>query len=64
MKWSRQQVDWPNFSCDKSKIDDFEKRLLLGSELLFGAFKHLDDEDKRQLTIELISNEALKTSGD
>jgi len=28
---------------------------------LFGAFKHLDDDDKRQLTIELISNEALKT---
>ena len=29
---------------------------------MFGAFKHLDDDDKRQLTIELISNEALKTS--
>ena len=29
---------------------------------LFGTFKHLDEEDKRHLTIELISNEALKTS--
>jgi hypothetical protein len=27
---------------------------------LFGAFKHLDVDDKRQFTIELISNEALK----
>jgi Fic family protein len=29
---------------------------------LFGAFKHLDERDKQQLTIELISNEALQTS--
>jgi len=52
----------PNFNYDKSLIDDFEKQLLLGAGLLFGAFKHLNEEDKRQLTIELISNEALKTS--
>jgi len=62
MKWNWQQADWPNFSFDPSRIDAFEKRLMLGAGLLFGAFKHLDDEDKRQLTIELISNEALKTS--
>lgn len=62
MKWNWQQVDWPDFSYDASRIDAFEKRLLLDAGLLFGAFKHLDDEDKRQLTIELISNEALKTS--
>jgi Fic family protein len=62
MKWNWQQTDWPNFNYDKSKIDESEKQLLLGAGLLFGAFKHLDDEDKRQLTVELISNEALKTS--
>lgn len=62
MMWNWQQPDWPYFSYDKSLLDDFEKQLLLGAGLLFGAFKHLDEEDKRQLTIELISNEALKTS--
>lgn len=62
MKWNWQQTDWPYFSYDRAKIEDSEKRLLLGAGLLFGAFKHLGDEDKRQLTIELISNEALKTS--
>ena len=62
MMWNWQQPDWPDFSCDKSRIDDFEKQLLLGAGLLFGAFKHLDEEDKQYLTIELISNEALKTS--
>jgi Fic family protein len=62
MKWNWQQADWPNFNYDHAKFDESEKRLLLGAGLLFGAFKHLDDDDKRQLTIELISNEALKTS--
>ena len=62
MKWNWQQADWPHFSYDPAKIEEREKRLLLGAGLLFGAFKHLGDEDKRQLTIELISNEALKTS--
>lgn len=62
MMWNWQQPDWPYFSYDKSLLDDFEKQLLLGTGHLFGAFKHLDEEDKRQLTIELISNEALKTS--
>lgn len=62
MMWNWQQPDWPNFSYEQSSIDDFEKQLLLGAGFLFGAFKHLDEQDKQLLTIELISNEALKTS--
>jgi hypothetical protein len=37
MIWNWQQPDWPDFSYDQSQIDDFEKRLLLGAGLLFGA---------------------------
>ena len=62
MIWNWQQIDWPNFTYDYKQIDEFEKRLLLTAGLSFGAFKHLTEDDKRQLTIELISNEALKTS--
>lgn len=62
MIWNWQQPDWPNFSYDKSRLDESERQLLLGAGFAFGAFKHLDEEDKRQLTVELISNEALKTS--
>jgi Fic family protein len=62
MMWNWQQPDWPDFSYDPSRIEVSEKRLLLGAGLRFGAFKHLGEDDKRQLTIELISNEALKTS--
>ena len=62
MIWNWQQADWSNFSYDTFSLEALEARFLHGSGLLFGAFKHLNEEDKRQLTIELISNEALKTS--
>jgi Fic family protein len=62
MVWNWQQPDWPHFSYEASSLVGYNNRLLLGAGLLFGAFKHLDDEEKSQLTIELISNEALKTS--
>lgn len=62
MKWNWQQADWPHFSYDPNRIADSEKRLLLDAGLLFGISRHLGEEDKRQLTIELLSDEALKTS--
>ncbi len=62
MLWNWQQADWPNFTYNVSALEALESRFLLGAGLLFGAFKHLNEEEKHQLTIELISNEALKTS--
>lgn len=62
MTWNWQQTDWPHFTYNSACLDDFEKRLLLGSGVSFGAVKHLGEDDRRLLTIELISNEALKTS--
>jgi hypothetical protein len=41
MMWNWQQPDWPDFSYDPSRIEESEKRLLLGAGLRFGAFKHL-----------------------
>ncbi len=62
MVWNWQQPDWPHFRYEELSLVGYDNRLLLGAGLLFGAFKHLDEEEKSQLTIELISNEALKTS--
>lgn len=62
MTWYWQQPDWPHFSYNQAPLEHFEKQLLLGSGMSFGAFKHLSENDKRLLTVELISNEALKTS--
>lgn len=62
MIWNWQLANWPCFTYNTPQLDDFEKRLLLGAGVSFGAIKHLSKDDRRQLTIELISNEALKTS--
>ena len=62
MKWNWQKSDWPNFSYDSSKFLELEKKLVHNSGVLFGVFKHLTDENKELLKIELLTTEALKTS--
>ena len=62
MAWNWQKVDWPNFSYDRAQLEEFEAQFLYGSGSLFGALKHLGEEERTQLTIEIISNEALKSS--
>ena len=62
MQWNWQQQDWPNFSYKSNKLEDFERALQHQSGLLFGAYLHLTPNDKDQLRVELVSNEALKTS--
>ncbi len=60
--WNWQQEDWPEFRYDASKLDAFEAAFLRQSGVFSGAVKHVGDEDRQQLTVELISDEALKTS--
>lgn len=62
MKWNWQQEDWPNFKYDKGQLENLESCFLQETGILLGAFKHLNKEDKDALTINLMSNEALKTS--
>lgn len=62
MKWNWQQEDWPHFQYKEAEIASLEKRFLLESGLLRGSFTHIGDEDKKQLIVELISIEAIKTS--
>lgn len=62
MAWNWQQQDWPDFSHKSGALDAYESRFLHNSGVLLGAFMHLGTPDKDQLTVDLISNEALKTS--
>ena len=61
-KWNWQQDDWPRFRLDKSALEEKEAKFLLHGGLLLGALLHIRDDDKSALTVDLISNEALKTS--
>jgi Fic family protein len=62
MPWNWQQNQWPLFSYDSDKLDGLERDFLRQSGVLAGAYLHVDPDDKNQLTVELLSNEALKTS--
>src|SRR3954462_1131553 len=62
MSWNRQQPDWPHFKYDAAALQPFEHRFLRRSGEFIGAFKHISTGDRDVLKIELISDEALKTS--
>lgn len=62
MKWNWQRDDWPCFKYDLKKLSIFEENLIHHSGILFGVYKHITTEEKENLQIKIISNEALKTS--
>jgi Fic family protein len=62
MTWNWQQPDWPRFAWNPSRLAAAEQQFLVGGGTFVGAIKHLDDEDRNQLTVEAMSTEALTTS--
>ena len=61
-RWNWQQDDWRRFRFNKSALDQSEAKFLLRGGVLLGALLHMRDGEKSELTVDLISNEALKTS--
>jgi Fic family protein len=62
MTWNWQQPDWPNFTYDSKLLEPLEQNFLLRSGEFIGACKHIGADDQETLRIELISDEAVKTS--
>lgn len=62
MQWNWQLPDWPNFSYDIENMAALEQRFLQSSGEVIGAVRHFSDDDSNQLRIELLSDEAIKTS--
>lgn len=62
MIWSWQQPDWPNWRFDPHELEAFERDFLLGAGHLLGAWQHLSHADQDYIKIELLSDEAIKTS--
>ena len=60
--WNWQQKNWPNFSYNEHALKELEEQFLKNSGEHSGALKHISDEDKELLKVELLSEEALKTS--
>ncbi|HEY6256963.1 MAG TPA: DUF4172 domain-containing protein, partial [Xanthobacteraceae bacterium] len=62
MTWNWQQPDWPNFTYDSKALEPLERQFLVQSGELIGAHRHIGADEQETLKIELISDEALKTS--
>src|SRR5665213_2562884 len=62
MTWNWQSPKWPNFTYDSKTLEPLERDFLLRSGEFIGAFRHVGPQDQDTLKIELISDEALKTS--
>jgi Fic family protein len=62
MTWNWQQPNWPDFTYDSKALEPYEQRFLLQSGEFIGACKHIGADDQQTLKIELISDEAVKTS--
>jgi Fic family protein len=62
MAWNWQQDNWPYFTYDHAALEPLERSFLKQAGMLLGAYLHVPQADQDQLTIELMSTEALKTS--
>jgi Fic family protein len=62
MAWNWQQADWPHFIYDKTALEPLESAFLLRSGEFLGVFRHVEADESNQIRIDLISEEALKTS--
>jgi Fic family protein len=62
MPWNWQQPDWPDFTYDRAALEPLERQFLLQSGEFIGACKHIGADDQETLKIELIGDEAVKTS--
>jgi len=60
--WNWQKPDWPQFTYDEEALAPLEETLLIQMGTVFGAIKHVSEREQEELKIELLSEEALKTS--
>lgn len=62
MKWNWQQQEWPEFRFDSTALNKFENQFLRQSGMVHGALKYIGEDEKTQLTVEIMSTEAINTS--
>ena len=62
MEWNWTKAGWPHFTYDAAALEALERRFLLASGEVIGAVRHITDDERNMLRIELLSDEAVKTS--
>jgi Fic family protein len=62
MAWNWENEDWPAFTYNRAALERLEAQFLRRSGEFIGVFRHVDRSDRDLLRIELMGDEALKTS--
>ncbi|MGN6421950.1 MAG: Fic family protein [Asticcacaulis sp.] len=62
MIWNWQQDDWPNFRWDARKLAAAETAFIEGAGVSIGVSKHLSAPEQQNLSVEILSHEAVDTS--
>jgi len=62
MLWNWQYDNWPEFTYSTEDLAKFEREFFHKSGMLYGSLKHVSDEDQDTFKVDLISDEAYKTS--
>jgi len=62
MPWNWQEPDWPKFAWNQHRLALAEQQFLVGGGIFVGAIKHLGEQERNELTVDMMSTEALTTS--
>ncbi|MEM9338874.1 MAG: Fic family protein [Bacteroidota bacterium] len=62
MIWNWQRKNWPDFTYNKENFADYERQFLDSAGIIHGSIQHIDAQNQQLLKVDLISNEAFKTS--
>ena len=62
MIWNWQQKNWPRFIYNKDDFKDYELKFFENAGMLYGSLQHVDEGEQQALKVDLMSNEAYKTS--
>lgn len=60
--WNWQKDDWPDFRFDAGRLAGLEADFLRRAGVFSGSFLHIAQDGQDSLTVELMSEEAMKTS--
>lgn len=60
--WIWERPEWPRFRFDADALEEAERRFLTGAGVTIGATRHLCDDQRNELSVALLSAEAVETS--
>jgi len=62
MTWNWQQKNWPNFTYDARQLEPLEREYAHFLGTVTGVMKHLKEQEKDQIVVQLLSTEGVKTA--